>query len=238
MNIIASLLILVAVILSVLVFVTLVEWWRGFDNVLFPGLGVVAAMPAIIVLLLILNVLFVIAAAVVKPKKESVGETRNEQIFEYPDDIFSGCGNSTLTMFLAKNPNEYNADTDRGLKVCINYDDLESIYDIIAPSRVRYESYKEGEDYRKFEERNKKIFEEKNKEIFEQAVSKFPMLGRINNIYADYIFNPEEVKMLRQECLSVKKAKISAAGDLTLRKLIYACDEALKENFYLMFSGD
>jgi hypothetical protein len=44
--------------------------------------------------------------------------------------------------------------------------------------------------------------------------------------------------MLREECLSAQKGKINAAADLTLRKLIYACDEALKENFYLMFSGD
>ncbi len=63
-------------------------------------------------------------------------------------------------------------------------------------------------------------------------------MADIDDMYADYVFNPEEVKMLRQECLNVQKAKINTAADLALRKLIYACDEALKENSYLMFSGD
>ncbi|CAA9421754.1 MAG: hypothetical protein AVDCRST_MAG74-3293 [uncultured Pyrinomonadaceae bacterium] len=64
------------------------------------------------------------------------------------------------------------------------------------------------------------------------------MLGRINYIFDDYIFTPDEVGKLREECLQLKAAKPDSAADLPLRKLIHACDEALKENSYLMFSAD
>ena len=195
MNITASFLILTAVFLTILIFIALIGWWRGADSILFPGLGLVVATPAIIILFLIFNVAFVVAAALVKPRQKLVNIKNAEQKFEYPDDIFGGCGNGVLDLSVSEDLENWGRNSnDRHLKVCINYDDLESIYDFIAPNRTRYETYKEGENIQNFEERNKKIFEENNKKIFEQVASKFPMLSRIDDMYADYVFNPDEVK--------------------------------------------
>lgn len=228
MNILSSLLILIAIILSILVFISLIGWWRGIDSILFPGIGIVAAMPAVIVFLLILGIFFVIVAAVVKPKKEFTGETR--QNFEYPNDIFNGCGNGTLTVSLSKNPENYEAETDRGLKVCINYEDLDAIHDVVIPNRTKYEEYKESENYKKIEEENRKLFQ--------KFALKYPMISRIDDMYKDYVFTPQEIVKLREECLTIKSIAVHPSADLALRKLIYACEEALKGEFYLEFSGD
>lgn len=230
MNIIASLLILVAVILSGLVFISLIGWWRGVDNVLFPGLGIVAAMPAIIVLLLILNIGFVIAAGIVKPKKEFTSQIKNEQNFDYPNDIFSGCGNGVLDLSLAKNPDKYDAKTDRALKICINYEDLFAIWDSVVPGRIDYQNLQHNKEYEKADENNKKVFQ--------KFASLYPMLGRIDDMYQDYVFTPEEIQKLRDECLQLHAAGRNDVADLALRKLIYSCNEALKDKFYLKFSRD
>ncbi|MDQ3747462.1 MAG: hypothetical protein M3367_00385 [Acidobacteriota bacterium] len=231
MNIIASFLILIAIVLSLLTCIALIGWWRGIDSVVFPGLGLVAAMPAVIVLLLILNIGFVVVAAVVKPRSESVSETRLEQKFEYPNDIFGGCGNGVLDLSIAKDPKNWGQNpNDHHLKVCINYDDLDSIHDVFAPGIIKSENYERGVNYQK-------VVEE-NRNIFQKFALKYPMLGRIEDMYEDYFFTPDEVEKLREECVQLKAAKPDSAADLALRKLIYACDEALKENSYLMFSGD
>jgi len=234
MNIISSVLILVAIVLSFVTLLTLIGWLRvgGGVSVLLPGLGLIVSTPALIVLLLILNIVVVIVAAIAQPRKEYViGGTISEQTLEYPNDIFGGCGNGVLDLSLAKDPKTWGQNfNDRHLKACINDADLESIYDIIAPNRMKYTDYKQSEDYQKFVENNKKILE--------QAAIEYPMLGRINDMYEDYIFNPEEVKKLREECLTLKSFDLNLSADLALRKLIYACDEAVKDNLYLMFSSD
>lgn len=230
LNIVASILILIAVILSALTILALVGWWRGVDNVLFPGLGLIGAMPAIIVLLLILNIAFVVAAAVVKPKKESLSESKTKQDFNYPNDIFSGCGNGTLTLLLVKDPNNYNENTDRRLKVCINKEDLAAIQDAAVSGRIDYRNLQSNEENQKAGEHNLKFFQ--------KFASLYPMLGKIDDMYQDYVFAPEEIRNLREECLKLQAAKPNAAADLALRKFIYACDEALKDNFYLEFSSD
>lgn len=229
LNTFASFLILIAVAQSVLTVIALVGWWRGADNVLFPGLGLVVAMPGIIVLLLVLNIAFVIAASVVKPKKEHPNKSRVEQNFNCSNDIFIGCGNGVLDLSLAKDPNKYNENTDRRLKVCINDDDLEAV-------SLAVFSAESGKPYDDAEHILKKRNDNRN--LFQKLFPAYPMLGRINYIYEDVIFNPEEVKKLREECLKLQTSKSDSAAGLGLRKLIYACDEALKENFYLIFSAD
>lgn len=84
MNIISSILILIAVVLSFVTLLALFAWLRGGGSVLFPGLGLIFSTPAIIVLLLILNIAVVVAAAITKPRKEFVNETNFEQKFKYP----------------------------------------------------------------------------------------------------------------------------------------------------------
>jgi len=231
MNTIASFLILIAIVLSLLTCIALIGWWRGIDSVLFPGLGLIVAMPALIVLLLVLNIGFVVGAAVVKPRTESVSETKLEQKFEYPNDIFYGCGNGVLDLSIAIDPKNWGQNpNDHHLKICITYDDLDSIHDVFAPGIIKSENYERGVNY-------EKVVEE-NRNILQKFVLKYPMLGRIEDMYEDYVFTPDEVGKLREECLQLKTAKPNSTADLALRKLIYACDEALKENSYLMFSGD
>jgi len=83
MNIISSILILIAIVLSFVTLLALVGWLRGGGaSVVLPGLGLIVSTPALIVLLLILNFIFVVAAAFIKPCKESVNETRFEQRFK------------------------------------------------------------------------------------------------------------------------------------------------------------
>ncbi len=117
----SSLLILIAVILCILTIASLIVWLRdGSFNILLPGLGLIVSGPALIVFLLVLTIAFVIVAAIIKPQKEFASETRLEQNFEYPNDIFGGCGNGVLDLSVTKDPNNYNPNTDRGLKVCFN----------------------------------------------------------------------------------------------------------------------
>ena len=227
MNIIASILIFIAVILSVLTIFALFGWWRGVDNVLFPGLGLVAAMPVIIFFLLILNIAFVVVAAIIKPEKKSSGESKAEQIFDCPNDIFSGCGNGTLGSLLVKDPNNYSKDTDRRLQVCINDEDLASLQDAVIPGRLDYRNLQNNEEQQEADRRNR--------EIFQKFASLYPMLGKFDDMYQDYVFTPEEIHKLREECLILQSAKPDAAAVLALRKFIYICDEASKDNFYLKF---
>ena len=228
MNIIASIFISISITLLTLVIFVLILWmWRG-GGIFFPGFGLLVSTPAFVTLLLVLSIVLVILAAFIKPKPQSFKVSTPE--FEYPNDIFSGCGNGTLTLSLAKDPNNYNENTDRGLRVCINDEDLAAIQDAVVIGRIDYRSLQDNEDYQKADERNR--------EVFQQFASLYPMLGKFNDMYQDYVFTPEEVKRLQEECLKLQSAKPNSSADLAVRKFIYACDETLKDDFHLMFSGD
>lgn len=68
MNIISSILIAFAVLLSVLTFFALISWLvKGGVSVIFPGLGLVVSLSAIIVLLLIFQIVLVVLAGAIKP---------------------------------------------------------------------------------------------------------------------------------------------------------------------------
>ncbi len=64
------------------------------------------------------------------------------------------------------------------------------------------------------------------------------MLGRINYLFEDVFFDAGKVEQLRNECLKVKTATIDVAADLGLRKLLYSCDEALKDSFGIELTCD
>jgi len=202
----------------------------GGTSILLPGLGLIISTPALIVLFLILNIVVVIAAAITKPRREFVNKTTLKRNFKYSNNIFGGCGNGVLDLSLAKDPNNYNTDADRGLEICITDSDLTAVQDFVILGRIKYENLKSNEEFQKAAEHNRKIFQ--------NFASEYPMLGRIDDIYQDYVFDFEEIQKLLDECLKLQSQKPNAAADLALRKLIYACDEALKENSYLVFSGD
>jgi len=73
---------------------------------------------------------------------------------------------------------------------------------------------------------------------FRQALPEYPMLGEIWDVYEDAAFLPEEVPQLRSECLQVRTETTNAEAVRAPRKLIYACDEAIKRGFCLLLSGD
>lgn len=66
----------------------------------------------------------------------------------------------------------------------------------------------------------------------------FPMLNRINFMYSDFIFNPKEVEVLRDETIKIKSSTPSDVSDLAFRKLIYACDKTIELGLYLVLSCD
>ena len=79
---------------------------------------------------------------------------------------------------------------------------------------------------------------ERNYEIFRRSIPEYPMLGRIWDNYDDYIFTPEEIGKLRDECLKLKVGISEPNAVKALRKLVYACDEASKAGCNLMFVCD
>src|ERR1043165_28972 len=145
-------------------------------------------------------------------------------------DIFSGCGNGTLDIAVVQNPDSWNEGAgDRYIGVCFNDGDWGSIFrDVLHCSEGQ--PYVQGEDINEYGERNRRLFQ--------QSIPDYPMLSRIFDMYEDYVFTPEEVEMLREECLKEKSFAATAAADLGLRKLIYACHEASKEGRSLMFVCD
>ncbi len=149
---------------------------------------------------------------------------------ESEDDIFGGCGNGVLDILVVKDFDDWSETSEnRNPKVCFNQNDWEAVFidTFHCPS---VQPYIEGEN----------IFEhtERNRKLFQQSIPDYPMLGRIFDMYEDYIFNFEEVGKLRQECLKAMPLASSSAANLALRKLIYVCDEAIKDKFYLEFSSD
>lgn len=144
-------------------------------------------------------------------------------------DIFSGCGNGTLTLAICQDPQIYNPNTDIGLNVCINDDDLEAIsLDIFQSST--------GKPYEGVD--NILVGRNRNRKLFQESFPAYPMLSKINYMYEDALFNPQEVKTLREECIQLKTITTNSKADLAFRKLIYACDKAIEVGFYLDLSCD
>ncbi|MDQ3686554.1 MAG: hypothetical protein M3430_13280 [Acidobacteriota bacterium] len=79
---------------------------------------------------------------------------------------------------------------------------------------------------------------ERNYEIFRQSLPNYPMLGRIWDNYMDYRFTPEQIVMLRSECLKLKAGVCDMEVLKALRKLIYACGEASRTGCSLIFVCD
>lgn len=146
-------------------------------------------------------------------------------------DIFNGCGNGTLGASISHNLDPIGntwdeSKGDRWLDVCINDEDRFAIqsamYSFIvgAPLEVRDHVF---------------INWEANAS---QIISVFPMLNRIEQMYADALYLANEVSVLREECVKLTASTTSKAGDLAFRKLIYCCDEGIQAGFCLGFWCD
>ena len=141
-------------------------------------------------------------------------------------DIFSGCGNGTLDVYISHDINGYDgiwdvSKGDRELQICINDDDLLSIasemFHFVVGNPPEVESYV----YKNW------------KDNAPQIISMFPMLNRIEEMYADALYYAHEVSLLREECVKLQSFTADKSADLGLRKLIYGCDEALKAGLCL-----
>ena len=66
MNLLLTLLIGVAIIVSILTIGFLVMWWKGVEVIALPGLGVIIATPLIVGLLLVIEIVIVLLASFAK----------------------------------------------------------------------------------------------------------------------------------------------------------------------------
>lgn len=137
------------------------------------------------------------------------------------EDIFSGCGNGTLDVYLhhkidSSGGSWDESKGDRQLHICINEDDLLSIASEMFHFVVGRLSEAKEYVFKNWEDKSPQI------------ISAFPMLNRIDEMYADALYQADEVSLLRQECVKLKDFTTNKSADLGLRKLIYSCDEALK----------
>ena len=145
-------------------------------------------------------------------------------------DIFEGCGNGTLHIYVVRVPGTWNGDAgDRHIPVCLNEDDWQAIFFKCLHSAER-EPYVGGEDTNDWLNRNRRLFE--------QPIPDYPMLGRIFDMYEDYVFTPDEVVRLRDECVRARALSFEPSADVALRKIIYCCDVAAADSLHLVFSGD
>jgi hypothetical protein len=144
--------------------------------------------------------------------------------------IFEGCGNGTLHIYVVRDPANWNANAgDRHIPVCLNGGDWQSIFfkRLHCPES---EPYVRGEDTNDWLNRNRRLFE--------RSIPDYPMLGRIFDMYEDYTFTPNEVVLLRDECVRARALSSESSADVALRKIIYCCDVASAESRHLVFSGD
>lgn len=146
-------------------------------------------------------------------------------------DIFGKAGNGSLDAAIlsdvsgnGKNWNENKG--DRLLNVCIDFVDFENIHK--ETYRLTFSKNPDADLF----------YTTKFVKILEKISSKFPMLCRFKDMYEDAIFEVEEVKMLRDECLTLKAKSQDNSTDLVLRKLLYCCDEAIKTDLNLAFYCD
>lgn len=148
------------------------------------------------------------------------------------DDLFDGFENGSLHVYLVRDPEDWRGE----LREDAFYMELDfhgSDWDALFIDEFHFpgwDRYVEGEDINELHERNRKKFE--------QTIPQYPMLARIFDLYEDYRFTPEEIQRLREECLDAK-SKVSNPGAIkALRKLTFACEEASKRGFNLMFICD
>ena len=64
-NLLFTLLVVIAIFISILFIGTLIGWWKGANAIVLPGLGIILATPLMLILLLIIEFGVVILATVV-----------------------------------------------------------------------------------------------------------------------------------------------------------------------------
>ena len=148
------------------------------------------------------------------------------------EDLFDGFRNGSLHLYFVRNPENWHGEDRKDtfyIELDFHFSDWEVLF-IDVLHFPGWDKYVEGDDVNELHERNRKKFE--------QTIPDYPKLARIFDMYEDYQFTPEELPQLREECLSVKSKTSSLQAIKALRKLIYACNEASKQGFHLLFICD
>ena len=145
------------------------------------------------------------------------------------NDIFGKTGNGTLDFGVARSADWQNSN-GRLLNVSIWTGDFDSIY-ASALQSIGLEPVDTSADY------NWEKFD-KNLQSFASAFPQFPLLTAYQDMYKDYVLDSVELSELLNECMILQKNTLSHAADLALRKLIYGCVEALKDDGCLIMICD
>ena len=145
-------------------------------------------------------------------------------------DLFDGFGNGSLHMYVVCTPGwePYQQGDVRYLDMDLHPMDWEALF-FGALDAHRWDQL-EGESVDENRERNRRLFYE--------SIPEFARLRTIFDMYEDYVFTQPEAEELRAECIQLKSRLTDDAAVKALRKLIYACDEAIKANCTFMLVCD
>jgi|SRR5215468_11222014 len=144
-------------------------------------------------------------------------------------DIFGKTGNGTLDFYLSKSM-DWSDTNIHDLNVSIWTADFDAIY-ACALKATETEPMDTSGQY------NWENFE-RNRQRFAAEFPQFPLMISYEDMYQDYVLGPNEISALLKECRALQQNPLSREADLALRKLIYGCEEAAKDNAYLLFICD
>lgn len=81
-------------------------------------------------------------------------------------------------------------------------------------------------------------WQERFSQMFQQTIPEYPMLGEIWHLDIYVSYQPEEIRLLRDECLKVRAKTSNEEALKGISQLIWSCDEALKLGYGLIFIPD
>jgi hypothetical protein len=156
-----------------------------------------------------------------------MAEEKRVDVSEYRDLV---AGNQSLILMLDPG-GTWNYATDRHLGVDFIGPEWGALfYEVLDCPKPDENSFVSGESVSAQHERYRLEFQ--------QAMPSYPMLSRIWDTYIDVKYKPEEISQLRDECQTVKAGTDNLLALEGLNKLIYACDEALKQGLGLYMACD
>ena len=142
-----------------------------------------------------------------------------------PDiDLFDGFGNGSLHFIVGTSIN-----TKQYIELDFAPADWEALF-VKSLGRFSWKPCQEGE--------TSDACHERNRQAFQNALSNYPLLSRIFDMYEDAKYAPEDVPLLRDECQRAKEKSSDFGAIRALRKLIFACDAAIKSEGRLTLECD
>jgi hypothetical protein len=147
------------------------------------------------------------------------------------DEIFGKYANGTLDLSICKDAHDWKNSFGRNLNISVDSSDFYALQtDILRNGNYQIDVCLNEIDIFKIEEQNRGRFQ--------QHFPNFEILGRFYDDYEDYVFSPNEVEHLLTECLEATSLVLDKKAKLFLRKMVYACNQALEEQNCLVFICD